>query len=512
MTSPQRPGAFQKEPTHAEDITMIISKRICCDCVRETYLSLDIFSTGPTTVCDYCSSSLETISLEELSDRVESAFSDHYVRTRNVPEDYEQALMADDESEYFWEREGTHVLYAIQDAVGCSENAAQDLLAILSERHTSYSPDDIGEEQEFDPGSYYQETLQTGSKWDVEWRDFEQTLKTQARFFNQGATQFLDELFQGLDKLTSRSSAFGFLRKRTRKPPPIIVSVGPRNRIKHFYRARTFHCVDLLKKPLARPDLELGPPPNNVVVAGRMSAPGISVFYGASNHKTAIAEVRPPVGSWVVVAKFNVTRPLRLLDLNALDAVHDQGSIFDPTWKERLERVAFLRRLGFLMTRPVMPGDEVTSYLPTQVVADYLANACSPKFDGILFKSVQVKNGLNVVLFRHACRLAPLELRDSTNVDVDLFTMTEEGAEPDFCVTAAAMDATEHELLPEIFPDIFGEDTPTFPSASGDQDGREPALKVDVESMQVHEINWVGFTSRAHRVQRRYRHHYGSNF
>lgn len=499
---------------HSVDSRMPSSKRICYDCVGEVYLSFEVFSSGTPAACDYCTATAETISLEELADQVESAFSDHYVRTRNEPEEYERALMADKESDYDWEREGTHVLYAIQEAAGLSEEVAEDVLEILSERHTSYSPDDIGEEQEFDPDSYYEESLETGTEWEEKWRIFERTLKTEARFFNREATSFLDELFRGLDKLISRKRTPAFFSTRTPKSAPIIVNAGPRSRIKHFYRARVFHSVDLLEEPLARPDLELGPPPTKIAVAGRMSAPGISVFYGASNHKTAIAEVRPPVGSWVIVAKFNVARPLRLLDLNALDAVHDQGSIFDPTWKERLERVAFLRRLGNLMTRPVMPGDEISNYLPTQVVADYLANGCSSPFDGMIFKSVQVKSGRNVVLFRRACRVVSLEPRDGECVEVNLFTMTEDGAEPDFCVTGAYNDMTENDYSSDISAEFLGDDLSTFLSPNGDHDCRKPALTVDVESMQVHEINWVGFTSNSHPVQRRFtrRHNHDDSF
>jgi len=489
---------------HAEESRLISQKRICYDCVGEVYLSFEIFSSGTPTACSYCTAIVETISLEGLADRIESAFSDHYVRTSNEPQDYERALLADKESDYDWEREGTHVLYAIQESAGLSENAAEDVLEILSERHASYSHDDIGEEQEFDPDSYYEEALESGAEWNEKWRIFERALKTEARFFNREATSFLDELFQGLDKLISRKKMPALFSARRVKSSPIIVNAGPMSRIKHFYRARVFYSVDLLKTPLARPDLEIGPPPSKTAAAGRMSAPGISVFYGASDRKTAIAEVRPPVGSWVAVAKFNVVRPLRLLDLNALDTAHDQGSIFDPTWKERLERVAFLRRLGDLMTRPVMPGDEIANYLPTQVVADYLANGCSPSFDGVIFKSVQVKNGRNVVLFRQACRVVSLQPREGERIDVDLFTMTEDGREPDFCVTAAAIDAMKDGLSPDIYPDFLGVDFSTFLPSNGEQDWREPGLEVDVESMQVHEINWVGFTSKPHRVQRRY--------
>jgi RES domain len=67
-----------------------------------------------------------------------------------------------------------------------------------------------------------------------------------------------------------------------------------------------------------------------------MNAGGIAVFYGANEPNVAIAEVRPPVGSKVAVARFEIIRPLRLLDLTALAAVSERGSVFDPEFGRRL--------------------------------------------------------------------------------------------------------------------------------------------------------------------------------
>ena len=39
-----------------------------------------------------------------------------------------------------------------------------------------------------------------------------------------------------------------------------------------------------------------------------MNAQGIAVFYGAGDVETALAEVRPPVGSRVVTAEFEIIR------------------------------------------------------------------------------------------------------------------------------------------------------------------------------------------------------------
>ena len=73
-----------------------------------------------------------------------------------------------------------------------------------------------------------------------------------------------------------------------------------------------------------------------------MNAQGISVFYGASDLATALAEIRPPVGSRVLVGKFDLARPVRLLDVEALRSVYVGGSIFDPAYIGHLELAQFL--------------------------------------------------------------------------------------------------------------------------------------------------------------------------
>jgi len=65
------------------------------------------------------------------------------------------------------------------------------------------------------------------------------------------------------------------------------------------------------------------------------------VFYGATDPDVALAEIRPPVGSRVVVGKFGLQRPLRLLDVAALESVFVKGSIFDGGYIRRLEQAKF---------------------------------------------------------------------------------------------------------------------------------------------------------------------------
>ena len=86
-----------------------------------------------------------------------------------------------------------------------------------------------------------------------------------------------------------------------------------------------------------------------------MNAKGISVSYGATNPQVALAEIRPPVGSRVVMGEFKPVEEMRLLNLSLLEDTIIRGSIFDPEYAYVLGRLKFLKSLVTLMTRPTNP-------------------------------------------------------------------------------------------------------------------------------------------------------------
>jgi hypothetical protein len=120
-----------------------------------------------------------------------------------------------------------------------------------------------------------------------------------------------------------------------------------------------------------------------------MNPAGISVFYGALSENTAIAEVRPYVGSTVVVGAFRVLKEMRLLNLPQIDLCYT-GSIFDPDYENRVSRRDFFQKFHNLITRPILPTEEFIEYVPTQAVAEYVAHVLN--FDGIIYASAQVSS------------------------------------------------------------------------------------------------------------------------
>jgi len=380
------------------------AKAICAGCIGETFLSEYIEKEGNEGECSFCGDEdISCITLEDLADRIESAFETHYSRTSTEPNSYEYAMLRDKEIDYDWEREGQQTVYAIMDAAHVSEEIAQDVQSILEYRHFDFEEATMGIEAEFSDDAHYEEIMPKDYRWQEEWNSFEKQIKTEARFFSRTGAAHLGELFDRINEM------------QTAQGRSLVEAVGPETEITHLYRGRVFQAEEPLQKAMKRPDLELSAPPAWAAASGRMNAKGISVFYGATSPEIALAEVRPPVGSWVAVARFEIIRPLRLLDLAALGDVHERGSIFDPDYAYRLGRMMFLKTLSRSMSRPVMPDDQEMEYLPTQAIADYLSTEGQVPLDGILFPSVQVGgNGVNAVLFHKASRCEELEIPDGT--------------------------------------------------------------------------------------------------
>ncbi len=473
---------------HQEDVDELKAKRLCHTCVGEAYLSCEIAREGKRAKCSYCSKTRRCFSVGDVAERVQVAFEQHYTRTSDQPTPWQYALMRDRESSYEWWRDGEPVTDAIANAAEIPREAAEDIQQILEAEHDDFDCTAMGEETEFSSGSHYEEKGSSDRVLQEEWQNFESSLKTEARFFSLTAARHLASIFDGIDDL------------RTRNDQPLVVDAGPGTNFHSVYRARVFQSEGRLVEALRRPDIHLGSPPAAVAAAGRMNARGISVFYGANDPKVAIAEVRPPVGSQVAVARFEIIRPLRILDLMALTAVKVTGSIFDPDHAGRMERAMFLRTLSARITKPVMPDDEHFDYLATQAVADFLATESSVPIDGIIFPSVQAAGDvLNVVLFHKAARVETLVLPKGTKVSARTGHMEEDGWVEEYEVIEEVPPAAEEKPKPG-WPDFSA--LAAIPWEPHDSDGRDASLRVVLDSVAVHQVRRVEFRTDEFRVSR----------
>lgn len=201
----------------------------------------------------------------------------------------------------------------------------------------------------------------------------------------------------------------------------------------------------------------------------------------------------------MVCAKFNVIRPLRLLNLLALESVLERGSLLDPDYIKRREQAAFLSTLTSRIVDPVLPGEEDFSYIPTQVIAEYLADPSRFNLDGILYPSVQLPGGdmeerYNVVLFHKASRVAFMTLPAKDDCMIRYgHQYAEDEWEPDICVTEVI--SNQEPLPPQAdMHDLSGLSLP--------DDRRVPSLKIDIDSVSVHGIRAARFEYSTDAVRR----------
>lgn len=225
-------------------------KRICHCCIGDTYLASEISLSGEKTECAYCGESAPSICIDALAERIEEAFSDHYMRTADQPDSWQERLMADRESDYNWDRDGMPVNEAIQEAAGIDEAPATDIIEILEAKHAPCrDKDNIGEESDFSSDSYYERRHPTFIGLHMGWHEFEQSLKTKARFFSRTAEELLARIFGRADKL------------KTRNGSALVVDAGPGTLLNHLFRSRVFQAEDGLKDALCHPASSIGSPP-----------------------------------------------------------------------------------------------------------------------------------------------------------------------------------------------------------------------------------------------------------
>ncbi|CAM2929458.1 RES domain-containing protein [Rariglobus hedericola] len=442
-------------------------RRLCARCVQEPYLKDIIETSGEEVDCDYCDFHGRSLALEEVAALIEKAFGQHY----------EQITANDD----FDKLIGEELSNVIADAAEISEDCAEDIREIIDNK-TSGAPDEQYGDDPFNADACYARKSPDDIYYQEKWHYFEHSIKTRARFFSRTGYDTLKEVFAELDAY------------RTYNRQSVIVEAGSEQGLKSLYRARVFQSEEKLKEALMRPDRQISPPDTAHALAGRMNARGISVFYGATKPETALAELRPPVCSDVVIGRFDIIKKVRLLDVGALAGVKVDGSIFDPSYIKRLERAKFLRSLSNRITRPVLPDDELSEYLVTQAIADFLATEL--KLDGVIYCSAQSKEGINVALFNHASCVELYEMPKGTTIEASTYNTDDDGPYRDYSVHETLPPKSTPQPKHEHFWGFGKEVEMSAPISS------EPFLKLDMESLRVHHVASVAYTTEESVVAR----------
>ncbi|WP_082877457.1 RES family NAD+ phosphorylase [Comamonas thiooxydans] len=452
---------------------------ICHSCVDDIYLSAEIEESGAVQTCICCSGNTENCwTASELSERIKVAFDDNYSLTASEPEMWEQALMRDRESDYDWDRDGAPIAAIVEELTGLPEDICEILIEPWS-GGPHWDHHNPGEEDPYGADAHYELSQSRTEAIESRWREIQHELLHRSRFFSSATRDFLDDLFCEVQGL------------RTFMDP--VVNVLEPHSFDGLYRGRVAYDKSGLKKILEGVPNELAALRGRSVSAGRMNAAGVTVMYGAYEPETCIAEVRAPVGSKVVIGKFKLLRPIRVLNLKTLERCYEPPSIFDPEYQKKVDRFAFLRSLSGRLSAPVFSHNAHFDYLATQCIAEYIA-AMDPKIDGVAFASSQAGgNAMNLVLFDDACHVAPLaptlgkaNFYDYRPSDFDelsgpnlIFDQPTVQTSPDEQENQGD-DAVENEVLIR-FANALPKPRPEC----------LPTLELDLESITIHEVKGV---------------------
>jgi hypothetical protein len=222
----------------------------------------------------------------------------------------------------------------------------------------------------------------------AQWSIITTKLTHSQRYFNVDVQNFFRSLFkEATDAKTE--TIFGTRFTTVKKIEPGF----------ELFRARRMDSPESKHQTCENPARLLGAPPKETAGHNRMNSAGIPLFYASTNRETSIAEVRPSLGDSIAIGKFVTSKSLTFFDFTGFNYPwnHEELSFFENNYTERVNHRELLRYLHDIICQPVRADG--AGYIITQAMAEFLASKHEIKFDGIIYKSVQEKNGTNYAIF-----------------------------------------------------------------------------------------------------------------
>ena len=302
--------------------------------------------------------------------------------------------------EWLFDHQAGDDLYTVvSESTGAEDDAVVvGLVEWLIDNDNYWPPD--GEDAFYGDDQTYVPIELDGWQHSILWSRFRDEILHGQRFFNSKARNLLEEIFDGIHYQSDIEGK------------PAFYKLGPSDGVTLF-RARLFDSDIDFEEIANDPASKMGPPPAGLRRAGRMNAAGIGVFYGATDSDTAIAELRPAVGSNVCVASFKLRRSINVLDLSRFTRPGKQLDIFAKNHVKRTTQWAFLQSFANEISKPILPNDEHLQYVPAQVVAEYLTHTPMKwhgdeiSIDAIIFASAQSRGGKNIAIVGDASGIVP---------------------------------------------------------------------------------------------------------
>ncbi|MFT4927394.1 MAG: hypothetical protein ACI8WB_003501 [Phenylobacterium sp.] len=352
---------------------------ICIDCIGDSYLQAQIEDDSNIELCDYCAENARSVTLLSLAKKVDQVYRAHYRLGEYCPTFYGERDRPD------YRQKGDSPEEIITEMIKASyEEVANDICNLLDGME-SWDVGKDGAEAMYDFSSCYQHITMGAGYHHSLWDDFCEDIKHGTRFFSLDAKSKLNKVFANISDYSSFAG-----KKVIREISGIPI-----------YRARKANTLAEIEKVTSQPAVELAAPPKNLAVNGRMNPIGVSIFYGAFDRDTCIAELRPAVGETIVCGEFKEAKQLRVFDFTMLNNV-TALSMFDPCYAEKHSQLMFLRDFESIISKAFLPSDTDLEYLPLQAMAEYLARFVAGGVEGIIFPSAQRAGAAkNIVVFDH---------------------------------------------------------------------------------------------------------------
>lgn len=155
---------------------------------------------------------------------------------------------------------------------------------------------------------------------------------------------------------------------------------------------------------------ESGIPPRDKAGLNRASPKYIPYLYLANTINTALAEVRASLHRPFSVAKYVVTKKLKIIDFSLRDEV-----ILEPNGFNEEEETIIYMNVSGAFHNPSQANEK--DYLVSQYIAEYIKML---GYDGIKFNSSQKIGGRNLTLFEDtACRFFCSEIHEVTEIKIN---------------------------------------------------------------------------------------------
>lgn len=385
-------SGVMKEAMRFEDLGLhsVPDKKVCLNHFEEKPIKNFIRRNADRGYCDYCNKNKSVVALEDLMVFIMEAVQAFYTDPANFMS--------------YNTQEGGY-LGNVYD----SSEILQDHFKLEINKEMLFN--DIFDSLDYSKGwanemEYYDSSTEILL---YSWKYFKQIVKNRSRYFFGLVKDLNSEhyLINSNDMLKEIGDSIKKFK---------LINVLPTGTF--LYRCRQHKHGDLT---VTTAKGMTSPPDENAVNANRMSPAGISMFYGAFEIETSLAETLDYENTdleFCTTAGFVSNTELNIIDLSSLP---DLPSPFDQKKLKEYYRISFIRDFVKDLMAPINRDGRVhIDYVPTQVVTEYFRFPFSDKLkghkriDGIVYPSSKNGKKACVLFFDNTESLQVLEMNAGT--------------------------------------------------------------------------------------------------